>query len=170
MRKDPAISAIDDFPDKLPLFLKSLVLPAIAATAGSVATAKGVKEWYPKLEKPSFNPPGAVFGPVWTVLYILMCIADYIVAAEGRDRDEKTNARKIYKIQLGLNSVWSILFFGFRRPGMALIEIGALWVSIVMTIASFWKISRTAALLLIPYLAWTTFAIALNAAIWWKNR
>lgn len=170
MHNEPAKSAIEDVPDKLPLFFRSLVLPAIAATAGSIAIATGVKEWYPKLVKPSFNPPGAVFGPVWTVLYILMGVADYIVAAEGRERDGKANARKIYKIQLGLNALWSILFFGFRRPGMALMEIGALWISIVMTIASFWKISRIAAMLLVPYLAWTTFATALNAAIWWKNR
>jgi len=170
MHDAPAESAIKDVPDKLPLFLKSMVLPAIAATAGSVATAKGVKEWYPKLDKPSFNPPGEVFGPVWTTLYTMMGIADYIVAAEGGDEEQQANARRIYKIQLALNSLWSILFFGFRKPGLALIEIVALKISIIMTIATFWKISRTAALLLVPYLLWTMFATVLNASIWWKNR
>src|SRR5690606_5931698 len=126
MHNEPAKSAIEDVPDKLPLFFRSLVLPAIAATAGSIAIATGVKERYPKLEKPSFNPTCAVFGPVWTELYTLMSVADYIVAAECSERDGKVNARMIYQIHLRRNALWSILFFCFRWTGMALIEIGAL--------------------------------------------
>lgn len=170
MQFDPAKSAAGDLPDKLPLFLKSLFLPAIAAAVGSVATARSVNSpWYRSLDKPSWNPPGSAFGPVWTVLYILMGISDYIIAAEGKG-GEAGNARRIYKIQLGLNSLWSVLFFGLRSPGLALVEIPALWIAIAMTIGAFWKVSRFAALILIPYLLWTTFATALNAAIWWKNR
>ena len=170
MPDSPAKSAANDLPERLPLFLKSLVLPAIAAGVGSAATARSVKSpWYKSLDKPSWNPPGSAFGPVWTVLYVLMGIADYVVASEGKG-EEAANARRIYKIQLGLNSLWSVLFFGVRSPGLALIEIPVLWVAIALTIKEFWKISRFAALILVPYLLWTTFATALNAAIWWKNR
>lgn len=153
----------------LPRFLRSLVLPGIAATVGGAATARSVDNWYRTLRKPSFNPPGSVFGPVWTVLYIMMGVADYLVDTEGIG-EERENARRIYKLQLGLNSLWSVLFFGLRAPGFALAEIVVLWTAIVMTIRAFWPISRVAALLLVPYLLWTTFATALNAAIWWKNR
>lgn len=170
MPPSPAESAARDVPDKLPLFLKSMLLPTIAAATGSVATARSVNsEWYRNLSKPSFQPPGSAFGPVWTVLYTMMGIADYVVAAEGKG-EEAANARRIYKIQLGLNSLWTMLFFGIRMPGLALIEIAGLWVAIVMTISEFWKISRVAALLLVPYLLWTTFASVLTASIWWKNR
>jgi translocator protein len=150
-------------------YLKSLALPGIAASIGSAATASSVNSWYRTLDKPSFNPPGSVFGPVWTVLYVLMGIADAIVAKECPGENGQ-HARRIYKVQLGLNTLWSVLFFGFRAPGFALVEILALWAAIAMTISAFARISRTAALLLMPYLLWTTFATALNAGIWWKNR
>lgn len=153
----------------LPRFLRSMVLPAIAATVGGAATSRSVDNWYRTLEKPSFNPPRSVFGPVWTVLYIMMGIADYLVDTNSSG-EKRENARRIYKIQLGLNSLWSVLFFGLRAPGFALVEIVALWTAILMTIRAFWPISRIAAWLLVPYLLWTTFASALNAAIWWKNR
>lgn len=153
----------------LPRLLRSLLLPAIAATVGGAATGSSVDDWYRTLRKPSFNPPGSVFGPVWTVLYVMMGIADYLVETDGTGK-RRDRARSIYRIQLGLNSLWSVLFFGLRAPGFALVEIVALWTAIAMTIRAFWTISRVAALLLMPYLLWTTFATVLNAAIWWKNR
>lgn len=153
----------------LPLILRSMVLPALAASVGGAATARNVHDWYPTLEKPSFNPPSSVFGPVWTVLYVMMGVADYLVDSDaGGARTDR--ARRIFRIQLGLNALWSVLFFGMRAPGFALVEIVALWTAIALTIRAFWPISRIAALLLAPYLLWTTFATALNAAIWWKNR
>jgi tryptophan-rich sensory protein len=156
-------------PDRLPRVLASLLLPALAAAVGGAATARNVNDWYPTLRKPSWNPPGAIFGPVWTTLYLMMGIADAIVASHP-DAERAGQARRIYKLQLGLNALWSVLFFGLRRPGMALLEIVVLWVAIALTIGAFWRVSRLAALLLVPYLLWTTFATALNASIWWKNR
>jgi len=155
--------------DDLPGLLRSLLLPASAATIGGVATASSVKSWYPTLNKPSFNPPSAIFGPVWTTLYLLMGIADHIVAQQG-ETEEIHRARTVYRIQLGLNALWSVLFFGRRSPLAGLVEIVFLWVAIVMTISAFARISRLAALLLVPYLLWTSFAAVLNAAIWRKNR
>lgn len=169
MSKEPAGSAVSNIPDRLPHFLRSLLLPALAAAIGGTATARNVRDWYPILEKPSWNPSSSVFGPVWTMLYAMMGVADYIVATQSQDEDARF-ARQVYRIQLVLNAKWSVLFFGLRRPGMALVEIVFLWTAIMMTIVAFWRISRVAALLLVPYLLWTTFATALNAAIWYRNR
>lgn len=155
--------------DDLPGLLRSLLLPAIAATIGGLATASSVKSWYPTLNKPSFNPPSAIFGPVWTTLYLLMGIADRVVSQQG-ETDAIHRARTIYRIQLGLNALWSVLFFGRRSPLAGFVEIVFLWVAIVLTIFAFARISRFAALLLVPYLVWTSFAVILNAAIWRKNR
>jgi benzodiazapine receptor len=166
---EPASNALSDIPDRLPLFLKSLLLPALAAIVGGAATAKNVRDWYPTLDKPSWNPPSSVFGPVWTTLYAMMGVADYIVATRSHEADARY-ARQVYKVQLILNAKWSVLFFGLRKPGLALVEIVFLWVAILMTIVAFWRISRVASLLLVPYLLWTTFATALNASIWYKNR
>jgi tryptophan-rich sensory protein len=98
-----------------------------------------------------------------------MGIADFIVSRRG-DGEAATNARAIYRVQLGLNTLWSIVFFGMRSPLGGLIEIVFLWVAILMTVIAFWRVSKLAALLLVPYLAWTTFAAALNASVWYKNR
>jgi benzodiazapine receptor len=155
--------------DAMPRLLRSLALPGITAAIGSASTAKNVNSWFPKLDQPSWAPPNSAFGPVWTTLYIMMGVADFLVASEG-DSEQHRNARRIYHIQLGLNGLWSVIFFGFRAPGFALIEIVGLWAAIALTIRTFWPISRPAALLLVPYLLWTTFATALNASIWWKNR
>ncbi|HWV34967.1 MAG TPA: TspO/MBR family protein [Thermomicrobiales bacterium] len=154
--------------DDLPGLLRVLLWPAVAASIGSAATFSSVNSWYPTLEKPSFNPPKSAFGPAWTTLYLLMGIADYIISRQG-DTGEVRNARTLYRIQLVLNSAWSVIFFGLRSPLAALIEMFLLWTAIVATIIAFARISKLAAALLVPYLAWTTFAATLNAAIWRKN-
>ncbi len=154
--------------DELPGLVRALIEPGIAAAIGSAATFSSVDSWYQKLDKPSFNPPRWVFGPAWSTLYVLMGIADFLVTREGTD--EAKNAKGIYRIQLALNALWSVLFFGLRSPLAALIEIAFLWVAILMTIVAFWKVSKPAALLLVPYFLWTTFAAVLNGAIWAKNR
>ena len=142
---------------------------ALALGGGTaIGVATGPDAWFAALAKPSFNPPGWVFGPAWTTLYAMMGIADFLVSREGGAR--ATNARRIYRVQLVLNGLWSVLFFGMRSPLAALVEIAFLWVAIVMTIAAFWRVSRLAAALLVPYLLWTTFAAMLNGAIWAKNR
>lgn len=124
------------------------------------------------MEKPAFSPPKAIFGPVWTALYLLMGAAHYLVGQQEAAPSSQRAARNLYGLQLTLNAFWSILFFARRAPGAALVEIVLLllWVAIVLTIFAFARISRVAALLLVPYFLWTTFATALNAAIWRLNR
>jgi tryptophan-rich sensory protein len=159
----------DDRENNLSLLLRSLVLPFVAAAIGSAATYPNLS-WFDTLEKPSFSPPNSVFGPVWTTLYLLMGTAHYLTVKQEAEPAAKRAANILYGLQLGLNALWSVLFFARRAPGAALVEIVLLWVAIVLTIVAFARISRPAALLLVPYLLWTTFAAALNAAIWRLNR
>jgi benzodiazapine receptor len=149
----------------------ALVAPFVVAAIGSIATGSSVSTWYPTLNKPAWNPPAWVFGPVWTLLYLMMGIASWLVW-QKRAQNEAQVRRALgwYGLQLGLNLVWSVIFFGLRQVGLALIEIVALWSTLTITIVKFGRIRRAAAGLLLPYLLWTTFATALNAAIWWLNR
>ncbi len=135
-----------------------------AGIIGSIFTFNSVKTWYPTLNKPFFNPPASIFGPVWTILYLMMGISLYLAC------NTKRVSLKWFWIQLVLNSLWSIIFFGLKSPLLAFIEIIFVWLAIIMTIKSFWKPNRTAALLLIPYLCWVTFASVLNFAILFLNR
>lgn len=137
--------------------------------AGSLCTAESVSTWYTTLKKPSFNPPSSVFAPVWTILYALMGIASYLIYKKRNERGAP-KALFIFSVQLALNLLWSVLFFCMRKPFFALIEIVVLWIAILVTILSFWNISKKAAILLIPYLAWVTFASVLNFEIWRLNR
>jgi benzodiazapine receptor len=155
--------------DGLPLLLRSLVLPFVAGAIGSAATIPNLAGWFDALEKPAFSPPKAVFGPAWTTLYLLMGAAHYLVLKNEAEPASNRVANILYGLQLVLNGLWSLLFFGRRAPLAALIEILLLWVAIVLTIVAFARISRVAALLLVPYLLWTTFATVLNAAIWRLN-
>jgi tryptophan-rich sensory protein len=152
----------------LPFLLRSLALPLFAGAIGSAATYPNLA-WFDTLEKPAFSPPKAVFGPVWTTLYLLMGAAHYLVTTREAEPAATRAANILYGLQLALNALWSILFFGRRSPLAALIEIGLLWTAIVLTIIAFARISRGAALLLVPYLLWTTFATVLNATIWRLN-
>ena len=153
----------------LPLLLRSLVLPMAAGAVGSAATYPNLS-WFDTLEKPAFSPPKAVFGPTWTTLYTLMGVAHYLVEKQEAEPSAKRAANILYGLQLALNALWSILFFARRAPGAALVEILLLWIAIALTIVAFARISGLAALLLVPYLLWTTFATMLNAAIWRLNR
>ena len=141
----------------------------LVGASGSLVTATSVRDWYPQIAKPSWTPPDAAFGPVWTALYILMGVAAWLVWREGRGI-ERRRALLIFAIQLVLNSLWSYLFFGMKSPGWAAVEIVLLWIAIVATIAVFGKIRRLAAVLLVPYLLWVSYATALNIAIWSLNR
>jgi translocator protein len=120
--------------------------------------------WYGTLARPAWAPPAWVFGPVWTVLYGLMAVAAWLVWRE-RGLAGARGALGLYAVQLALNAAWTPIFFGLRLPGLALLELGVLWVAIVATTVAFWRIRRVAAVLLLPYLAWVSFAAALNAAI-----
>lgn len=143
---------------------------AVGALSG-FATQSSVDTWFQTLEKPIFNPPSWVFGPVWTTLYIMMGVAGGIVWGKiETHRDEVKKALLFFIIQLALNALWSILFFGLRNPLLALIEIVVLWLMIYETYLKFSKIDKNAGYLFIPYLAWVSFATVLNGSIWWLNR
>lgn len=115
------------------------------------------------------NPPGWIFGPVWTALYLLMGVAAYLIWMKGWENKEVRAALGVFGIQLMLNAAWSVVFFGLQSPGSALIELISLWFAILATIIAFSKISRQAAWLLVPYIVWVTFAAYLNWSIWLLN-
>jgi tryptophan-rich sensory protein len=126
-------------------------------------------EWYRNLKKPSWNPPNWLFAPVWTVLYLLMALSAWLVWRQyGLQLAPLPLA--LFLVQLGLNAAWTWLFFGRHRPDLALIEIGVLWALLLATILSFWGLHPLAGAVLLPYLAWTSFAAFLNLAIWRLNR
>jgi tryptophan-rich sensory protein len=149
--------------------LASILLCQLAGVIGSVFTASSLENWYILLEKPSFNPPSWVFFPVWTTLYTLMGISLYLVWEKGLQKPEVKKGILIFGIQLGLNSLWSFLFFGLKSPYYAFIEIILLWFAILLTILQFRKISKTASYLLLPYIVWVSFAAVLNYYIWILN-
>lgn len=155
----------------------SQVLKLVAAVAicesagliGSLFTTSEIPTWYRELVKPALNPPSWVFGPVWTTLFFLMGIAAYLVWRQGLQKPRVRLALGIFTGQLVLNVVWSILFFGLHRPDLAFIEITLLWLAILITMIAFFKLSKPAAWLLLPYLLWVSFASYLNFAIWQLN-
>ena len=132
---------------------------------GGRATAPALASWYPSLVKPAWTPPSWVFGPVWTLLYPLVAVAGWLAWREGRARA----GTLLFLLQLSLNAAWPWIFFGDRRVGLALLCVVAMWLAILATIRAFWPVSKGAAVLLVPYLAWVGFATALNAAIWLLN-
>ncbi len=136
----------------------------LAAFVGSLFTATSVKDWYQALQKPWFTPPVWLFGPVWVVLFTLIGISAYLVWREDSKKGMKA-AMAAFDVQLGLNVIWSMLFFGLRSPLWAMVDIAALWLAIIITILLFWKVSKAAATLLIPYILWVSFAAALNYGI-----
>lgn len=150
--------------------LACLALPQVVGILGGLATASSVKTWYAALEKPPFNPPGWVFGPVWTALYGTMGVASYLVWKDGWDRPGVRVAMAVYAGQLALNLLWSWLFFYFRSPGAAFAEIVVLWAAIVACTVLFFRQSALAGALLLPYLGWVSFAAVLNYSLWALNR
>lgn len=151
--------------NKIYKLIISLVICQLAGVIGSLFTVSSVSTWYSALNKTALNPPSWVFGPVWITLYLMMGISLYLVWDKGIEKKQAI----IFGVQLALNSLWSILFFGLKSPISALIEIILLWVAILMTIIYFYKTSRTASYLLIPYILWVSFAAVLNFAIWYVN-
>lgn len=149
--------------------LAAIVVCNLGGIIGALVTTTGEGSWYAAIEKPPFNPPGFVFGPVWTTLYILMGISLYLVWMEGTGRRDVRLALTVFFIQLGLNTLWTFLFFGLQSPFLGLVEILILWIFILATIVVFYPINKTAAFLLVPYLAWVTFAAFLTCSIWILN-
>jgi tryptophan-rich sensory protein len=146
----------------------SVLLVAGAAVLGSIFSYDGASDWYRDLAKPGWTPPSWVFGPAWTTLYILIAVSGWLVWLR-RDRTALWPAFAVFLVQLALNALWSLLFFGMRRPGLALVDVVLLLAVILLNVAVFWRLSRLAGLLLVPYLGWTGFATLLNYAIWRLN-
>jgi benzodiazapine receptor len=147
----------------------AIALAAVIAVgaAGGFLTGLGVGDWYPTLRKPSWTPPPWVFGPAWTALYLAMALAAWLVWRKLPFRGGLPLA--LFAVQLLLNGAWSGIFFGLRRPDLAFGEIVILWLAIGATAWSFFRVSKVAGWLLVPYLAWVTFAAALNLAVWRLN-
>lgn len=149
--------------------LVALVALCLAVGAlGAWATASSVSTWYQTIAKPSFTPPDRVFGPVWTALYVMMAVAAWLVWRDG-GLERARSALMLFAVQLALNLAWSFLFFKSRWIGGALVDIVLLWVAIAATVAAFRRHNQWAGILMMPYLAWVTFATALNFAIWRLN-
>jgi tryptophan-rich sensory protein len=145
-----------------------LVVCLAAAAVGGMLTASSVPGWYQTLRKPAWTPADWVFGPVWLALYLMMGVASWLVWRRS-DSSSTRGALILFGIQLGLNVAWSGCFFALRNPGLALADLSVLLVAIAATTATFRRISPLAAALMVPYLAWSTFAAVLNVAIWWLN-
>lgn len=151
--------------------LVMIITCVVIGTISGLVTRDSVDTWYPMINKPSFNPPNWIFAPVWTTLYVMMGIAAGLVW--DRIELQKETVKKglmFFAIQLALNALWSYLFFGLHNPMLALIEIVLLWLMIYETFVQFNKVNKIAGYLFIPYLFWVTFALVLNASIYWLNR
>lgn len=158
--------------DKIPYWAKIIIGILICNGVGLLASAvtlDAIPNWYAQLNKPSFNPPNWLFGPVWTVLYTLMGVSAAAIWEAGVDRPEVKKALTVFAVQLGLNGIWSYLFFGYQNPLFAFIEILCLLIVIVVTIFHFKNIKKWTAWLLIPYLIWVSFAAILNFSIYLLN-
>ena len=141
---------------------------AVAAAGGGAVTRRSVATWYPALRKPGWTPPSRAFGPVWTVLYAQMAYSARRVARSSDPR--RRRALALWWLQLGLNAVWTPAFFGARRTGTGAVVICTLVPAVAATAATSARIDRRAGLLYAPYLAWSTYAAALNLEIWRRNR
>jgi tryptophan-rich sensory protein len=135
---------------------------------GAMATTPEIDGWYKTLAKPSWNPPDRVFGPVWTTLFVLMGVAAWLVWLQGGFK-AAAKPLSLFSVQLALNVAWSWIFFGLHQPGWAFLEIVVLWLAIAATTIAFYRCSKVAGWLLVPYLAWVSFAGVLNFAIWRMN-
>ncbi len=144
-------------------FLTAVVICEGVGILASFVTFDSVKDWYPTLNKPAFNPPSFIFGPFWTILYFLMGLSLYLVWQKGK------RTPTIFWLQLFLNGLWSFLFFGLHSPILGLIDIIALLMAIILTMKAFYKINKTSGIILLPYLFWVLFATFLNFSIWRLN-
>jgi len=150
------------------VFIFFLFVTFLAAFIGNFFTAPNIQNWYAVLEKPSFSPPNWLFGPVWTILYFLMAVSAFLIWQE-RESPQRKKALTLYFVQLALNTLWSIIFFGWHNLGLAFVEIIFLWFFIFLTLTTFYRIKKLSGILFIPYLIWVSFASILNLAIWQLN-
>jgi len=150
-------------------FIVAIVVCQLAGVAGSLVTTPSIPTWYAALQKPSFTPPNWLFSPVWITLFFLMGISSFIIWNKGLEIKGVKTSLIIFDIQLALNVFWSFLFFGLHSPFYAFVEIIILWLAILLTIVKFFKISKTAGLLLLPYILWVSFAAILNFCLFRLN-
>ena len=153
-----------------PKLLASIAACQLAGVVGAVFTRAAIPSWYAYLKKPAFTPPNWLFGPAWISLYLLMAVAAYMVWQKGWQWPGVRLALAVFLVQLLLNFLWSPAFFGLRSPLAGAVVIVVLWLAILLTIFLFFKISRPAALLLLPYILWVSYASALNISIYFLNR
>ncbi len=146
--------------------LAGWVLLCFGAAASSAFGSPG--QWYAELNKPAWNPPGWIFGPVWSALYLSMAVAAWLVWREG-GWSQQRRVLGLFLVQWTLNFLWTPLFFGLHRTGLAFAEILLLWLAIAATTVAFWRIRKAAGVLLVPYLAWVSFAAVLNGVLWRMN-
>jgi tryptophan-rich sensory protein len=147
----------------------SIAIPLLIGGISGFFTTAEIPGWYQTINKPSWNPPNRIFGPVWTTLYVLMGIALFLIWKSGANAQIKKTAVILFAAQLTLNFFWSFIFFKQHQVGWALAEIIVMWVVILLTILAFVPISKTAAWLLVPYISWVSFATILNYTIWKLN-
>lgn len=153
--------------DTIGLFLFILLCLLVSALGGAI-TSNSVDTWYQEINKPSFNPPDWVFAPIWIALYMLMGIAAWRIWRKSRPKLITTSLTVFYA-QLVLNLIWSYLFFGMQRIDLALFEIVILLIVIIANTILFWRLDRQAGICFLPYIAWVTYAMILNASIWILN-
>ncbi len=149
------------------LALGGWLLLCFSASAGAFFVSTG--GWYENLRKPSWNPPAWLFGPVWSLLYVMMAVAAWLVWRAGGWSAQR-RVLLLFLLQWLLNALWTPLFFGLHRPDLALVDILALWLALAATLLAFWRVRPAAGALLLPYLAWSSFAAVLNLALWRLNR
>ncbi len=154
---------------KITKLISAILICQSAGIVGSIFTSSSVQTWYTTLQKPGFTPPNWLFAPVWLTLFTLMGISLYLVWNKGLKNKRVKGCLSVFGIQLILNTVWSFLFFGLRSPLLGLIEIVFLWMAIAVTVLKFYRVSRAAALLLIPYIIWVSIALVLNFYVWGLN-
>jgi benzodiazapine receptor len=152
-----------------PKLAAAVLFCLFVGSLGSLVTITGPGSWYSTLQKPFFAPPNWVFAPVWIMLFVLMGIALYLIWESGTEHRDVKTALGIFGMQFFLNIIWSFLFFYLKSPILGFIDIILLWVMIVLTIRAFYRVNKSAAYLLIPYIAWVTLASALNGAIYFMN-
>lgn len=148
----------------------SIGICLLAGVFGTIFTISSIPTWYAFLNKPSFSPPNWIFGPVWTILYVMMGISIALIWQKGLKKKKVRDAVYFFGIQLLLNAIWTPIFFGAKDLLMALIVIFLMWIFILKTILAFGKISKNASYLLYPYLAWVSFATILNFSVWFLNK
>jgi len=148
----------------------AILVPLAVGGISGFFTASGVDGWYAAVQKPTFNPPNWLFGPVWTLLYILMGISLYLIWKQPETTPYRNTAITIFVIQMVLNFCWSFIFFKLQEPGYAFAEIVLMWLSILLMIIYFIKVNPVAGYLQIPYLCWVSFASVLNYSIWQLNK